>query len=69
MMSALFCQSCVYAVHPAMLTGYCIEDAPCARCGRRNHVAIVVCGKADGDVRLCHREPLHAGPHERRREP
>lgn len=37
------CQSCVYATHPVMLTGYCIlasEGGFCDRCGRSSDLAI-----------------------------
>lgn len=36
-----WCQVCIVAAHPLMLTGYCIWDSPCDRCGRSADLAIV----------------------------
>ena len=31
---ASYCQRCVWATHPDMLTGYCLTACACDRCGR-----------------------------------
>lgn len=36
------CQSCVWDVHPTMLTGYCLRDCKCDRCGRVSDLAITL---------------------------
>jgi len=38
---ASYCQSCCWATHPAMLTGYCLGFFPCDRCGRVAALAMV----------------------------
>lgn len=38
---ASYCQHCVYATHPDMLTGYCLRDCRCDRCGRVSDLAMV----------------------------
>jgi hypothetical protein len=36
-----YCQLCVFATHPRMMTGYYLADHTCDRCGRRRDCAMV----------------------------
>jgi hypothetical protein len=67
-MSATYCQSCCMTTHPDMLTGYCLADSRCDRCGRTGDLAIVVCGERtlspDDVIRPCILAPQHEGYHD-----
>ena len=38
---ASYCQRCVWATHPDMLTGYCLRACTCDRCGEVADLAMV----------------------------
>lgn len=40
--SASFCQACVFATHPVMLSTYCLHAHPCDRCEQRADCALVI---------------------------
>jgi hypothetical protein len=37
-----YCHRCVWTTHPRMLTGYCLWNARCTRCGHVSDLAMVV---------------------------
>lgn len=39
--SIAMCQLCVWKEHPNMLTGYCLREHTCRRCGRVTDCALV----------------------------
>ena len=38
---ASWCQGCIWAAHPDVLTGYCLPTARCDRCGELADLAMV----------------------------
>lgn len=55
----VWCQACCCRWHPEMLTGYCLSETTCARCGRLSECAIV--HDPDAPVPICRRcdRPLY----------